>query len=136
MDRCVPRLCLEVGSVLAPERALLSDLRYVHLLDVARGVDATGILTMKPDGTRSVVDLERPHHPLLLKMLQASSQSCNLDLYRTRQASVALTCLCKTLRSLHESTVKFFFCRLPHVGSPTSIFTPRSRPTAIPPRQM
>ena len=51
MDRCVPRICLEVGSVLAPERALLSDLRYVRLLDVAHGVDATGILTMTPDGT-------------------------------------------------------------------------------------
>ena len=84
MGSCGPRRCVEVGSVLPPERALLSDLRYVHLLDLARGVDATGIITLKPDGRRSVADLERPYHPLL------QSKCC-------RQAPAAAGWTCTTL---------------------------------------
>ena len=105
MDHCVPRRCVEVGSVLAPERALLSDLRYVHLLDVARGVDATDIITIRPDGNRSVADLERPYQPLLLKMLQASCHSWTCT---KLDEPVLHSPATNKLTSLHKFTVKLF----------------------------
>ena len=68
-------------------RPLLSNVRYVHLLDLARRVDTTGIITMKRRQERQKPDLELPYHPPLLKMLQASCHKCMLEFQQSDSAT-------------------------------------------------
>ncbi len=72
----VMRRFVEIDEVLAAERPLLADLRYVRLLAMAWQDDASNILDMKQRRTRGQADLEPLYHPLLLTMLQARSTQC------------------------------------------------------------
>ncbi len=72
----VMRRFVEIDEVLAAERPLLADLRYVRLLAMAWQEDASDILDMKQRRTRGQADLEPLYHPLLLTMLQARSTQC------------------------------------------------------------
>ena len=62
--------------MLAAERPLLADLRYVRLLDLARQEDASPILKMKKGRNRLQSDLYPPYHPLLLTMLRVRPPDC------------------------------------------------------------
>ena len=87
MQNNIPRHCGDVDSVLVPERPLLSDVRYVHLLDLARRLDTTGIITMKRGRKRQQADRERDYYPALLRMLQASFPTCMLEFQWNDNAS-------------------------------------------------
>ena len=87
MQNNIPRRCEDVDNMLVPQRPLLSDVRYVHLLDLARRVDTTDIITMKRGRERQKPDLELPYHPPLLKMLQASCHKCMLEFQRSDSAT-------------------------------------------------
>ena len=83
MQNNVPRRCGDVDDVLVPQRPLLRDVRYIHLLDLARRVGTTGIINIKLERSRQSVDQEQPYCPLLLKMLQASFHTRMLELQRS-----------------------------------------------------
>ena len=62
--------------MLAAERPLLADLRYIRLLVLARQEDASRILEMKKGRNRLQHDLELPYHPLLLTILRVRPPHC------------------------------------------------------------
>ncbi|KAG0580507.1 hypothetical protein KC19_4G178500 [Ceratodon purpureus] len=70
----VPCTTEHVDMLLDPERALLADLRYLHLWHIARNKPAGDIVRMKRSRNRSQADLEQVYYSHALTIMRASAQ--------------------------------------------------------------
>jgi hypothetical protein len=63
-----------VDTLLEKERPLLADMRYLHLLHIARKIPTNDIVNMKKSRKRTEHDLEQVYYPHALRILEASAQ--------------------------------------------------------------
>ena len=73
-EKGVPRTAGPVDTLLDPERALLADLRYLHLLHIARNKSIKDIVGMKRKRTREQHDLEEVYYGHALAIVKASAE--------------------------------------------------------------
>lgn len=73
-EKNVPRTIVKVDSLLAGNREIITELRWLHLKLIAPNVSLDAVNKMRANREKGQHDLEVPYHPLLLLFYQAASR--------------------------------------------------------------
>jgi hypothetical protein len=74
VDSNVPRSVVDADALLAPDRALVTELRWLQLKLVAASAPMGEVKSMRAARSSGRRDLEVPYHPLLLLFYQAAAR--------------------------------------------------------------
>jgi hypothetical protein len=74
IDKNVPRMVVDVNTLLSPTRPLIAELRWLHLKFTAARHSLKHVKEMRSSRGTNKRDLEVPYHPLLLLFYDAASR--------------------------------------------------------------